>query len=203
MGYRIVLVSRAEVEDAMRSPRWSISHSVVHASKRSPQIAELRWTGMGHMKRVAPTAYARAANSHGRLWRILDLGARVILYAMPTPRAGGNCRGNPPDQESAVDPSVGLGSAACGDHRSAGAAGEPAASSASGLVGPNGARGLMDAHPTRLWGMAPGADIMNAEGSTASVNVLGFRTDAGAAQAQRSHAHRHHRRLVLLWLRCE
>lgn len=33
----------------------------------------------------------------------------------------------------------------------------------------------MDAHPTRLWGMAPGADIMNAEGSTASVNVLGFR----------------------------
>ena len=33
----------------------------------------------------------------------------------------------------------------------------------------------MDAHPTRLWGMAAGADIMNAEGSTASVNVLGFR----------------------------
>ena len=33
----------------------------------------------------------------------------------------------------------------------------------------------MDAHPTRLWGMAAGADIMNAEGSTASVNTLGFR----------------------------
>ena len=44
-----------------------------------------------------------------------------------------------------------------------------------GWSGPNGARGLMDAHPTRLWGMAPGADIMNAEGTTASVNALGFR----------------------------
>ena len=44
-----------------------------------------------------------------------------------------------------------------------------------GWSGPNGARGLMDAHPTRLWGMSKGAAVPNAEGSTASINSLGFR----------------------------
>ena len=44
-----------------------------------------------------------------------------------------------------------------------------------GWSGPNATRSLMDAHPTRLWGMAEGDDIMNAQGSTASVNEFGFR----------------------------
>ena len=41
--------------------------------------------------------------------------------------------------------------------------------------GPNGTRGLMDAHPTRLWGLAEARDVPNAQGSTANVNALGFR----------------------------
>ena len=43
-----------------------------------------------------------------------------------------------------------------------------------GWGGPQGASGLMEAHPTRLWGMPPGAKA-NAEGSTAVINELGLR----------------------------
>jgi len=43
-----------------------------------------------------------------------------------------------------------------------------------GWGGPRGASGLMEAHPTRLWGMPPGSKS-NAEGSTANINTLGLR----------------------------
>ena len=45
-----------------------------------------------------------------------------------------------------------------------------------GWGGPQGASGLMEAHPTRLWGMPPGVKS-NAEGSTAAINDLGLRGD--------------------------
>ena len=43
-----------------------------------------------------------------------------------------------------------------------------------GWGGPRGASGLMEAHPTRLWGMPPGTKP-NAEDSTANINELGIR----------------------------
>lgn len=43
-----------------------------------------------------------------------------------------------------------------------------------GWGGPEGASGLMEAHPTRLWGMPPGVKA-NAQGSTARINELGIR----------------------------
>jgi len=44
-----------------------------------------------------------------------------------------------------------------------------------GWHGPNQAAGLIDAHPTRLWGMSEAVGVQNAEGSVASINALGFR----------------------------